>query len=45
VTLIFSMDMGHVVLIRIIEKHSDKNAIEHRDCRHYNDLSYYAQSG
>ena len=31
--LIFSMDMGHVVLIHIVEKHSDKNSIEHRDCR------------
>jgi hypothetical protein len=37
------VDMRHIVLFCIIEKYSDKNAIEHWNCRHYNDFSCYAQ--
>jgi hypothetical protein len=41
--LIFGMDVRHVVLIRIIEKHSNEDAVKHRNCWHDDDLSGYAQ--
>lgn len=32
--LILGMDVRHIMLIRVIEKHSDKDAVEHGYCWH-----------
>ncbi len=40
--LLFGMNVRDVVPVRVIEKHPNEDAIEHRNCWHDNDLSCYA---